>query len=206
LAQETSGRWESVAKLALLTCLIMPSTVLIHELAHLSIPLGLGLPAQLHPGSISGGAQIGKAPDGMVALQTGAGPLASLLMSLAGAVLWSRDKRRLWALAVAISSASRFVMSSLYLGARLLFLVEGRPYVAHPNFDEQNFAAALSVPTPPVALAATLYLFGLACWLLRNIEGRRRIPLALALVAGMAIGMTLWVTVAPPVLVTVPGR
>jgi cytochrome bd-type quinol oxidase subunit 2 len=206
MAQAKSDRWIAAAKLALLSLLIIPLTVLIHELGHFAVPLLLGLPAQLHPSSISGGAELNKAAGWMVALQTGAGPLASLLMSLAGAALYGRDPRRLWALAVAICAASRFIVTSAYLGARLLFLLQGRVYAAHPNFDEHNFAVAAGLPPLLVAAAATLFLFGLIFWLLRRTEKRRRLPFALALAAGIGAGATLWVMLAPPVLATVPGR
>ncbi|MDB5694089.1 MAG: hypothetical protein JWO81_3152 [Alphaproteobacteria bacterium] len=206
MAQAKSDPWIAAAKLAFLSLLIMPLTVLIHELGHFAVPFLLGLPAQLHPSSISGGAELNKAPGWMVALQTGAGPLASLLMSLAGAALYGRDPRRLWALALAICPASRFAVTTTYLGARLLFLLEGRFYAAHPNFDEHNFAVASGLPPLLVAAAATLFLFGLIFWLLRRTERRRRIPFALALAAGIAAGATLLVTLAPPVLASFPGR
>jgi hypothetical protein len=206
LVRTTKDDWIRSAKLALLSFAIMPLAVLIHELGHFSIAILCGLPAQLHAASVSGGAALGRAPGWMVACQTGAGPLASLLMSIGGALLYSRDRRRLWALALAVSAASRFLMPTAYLGARLLFLLEGRIYAAHPVFDEHDFAMALGLPPLLVAGAATLFLFGLVSWLLRQTEKGRRLPFALALIAGIGAALTVWIAITPPILLSYPGR
>lgn len=142
----------------------------------------------------------------MTACQTGMGPLASLLMSIGGALLYSRDRRRLWALALAASAASRFLMPAAYVGARLLFLLERRTYAAHPVFDEHDFAVALGLPPLLVTGAAALFLFGLAFRLLRQTEKGRRVAFALALIAGIAAGMTVWIAITPSILLSYPGR
>src|SRR3954447_10435895 len=91
LVGRTKDDWIGSAKLALLSFVIMPLAVLIHELGHFSVAILAGLPAQLHAASVSGGAELGRAPGWLVACQTGAGPLASVLMAIGGALLYSRD-------------------------------------------------------------------------------------------------------------------
>jgi uncharacterized membrane protein YfcA len=206
LGQRASGDWIRSAKLALLSFLILPLTVLIHELGHFSIAVLSGLPAQLHASSVSGGAELGRAPAWMVACQVGAGPLATLLMSIGGAILYGRDPARHWALALALSAASRFLMPTAYLGARFLFLIEGRNYTGRPVFDEHDFAVAVGLPAPIVAAAATSFLFGLTYWLLRRTDRKRRLPFALALIVGIGAGSLFWPAIAPPLLASYPGR
>jgi hypothetical protein len=205
VAHAKSDRWIEAAKLALLAMIIMPVTVIIHELGHFATPLLFSLPAQLHPGSVSGGAELDHAPAWMVALQTGGGPLMSVLMGLGGGALYHRDPRRLWAMALAASAISRFVMDIAYLGARFLFLLEGRVYAARPEIDEYRLAEALALPPPLVSGAAAAFFLGLIWLLLRRTQARRRLPFVLALIAGIALGTNLWFMLAPPVLVSAAG-
>ena len=204
--REGSNRWIAAATLALLAFILMPVTVVVHELAHFTMALAFGLPAQMHPGSTSGGAELGNAPGWMVAFQTGAGPAVSLLIGVGAGGAYARDPRRLWALALAAGGLSRFVMDIAYVGARLLFLIEGRRYAAQPVFDEYEFAASLGLAPLLVTSIAVLCLFGLAWWLLRRTERRRRLPFAIAAIAGIVAGANLWFALAPPVLLSIGGR
>jgi hypothetical protein len=203
---ESSNRWMAAATLALLSFIFMPVTVIVHELAHFTMALAFRLPAAMHPGSTSGGAELGNAPGWMVALQTGAGIAISLLIGLAGSAAYARDPRRLWALALAAGALSRFVMDVGYVGARMLFLIEGRPYTSQPVFDEYEFAASLGLPPLLVTSVAMLCLFGLVWWLVRRTERRSRLLFAIAAIAGVAAGANLWFALAPPVLLASGGR
>jgi uncharacterized membrane protein len=141
-----------------------------------------------------------------VALQAGAGPIATIMMSVAAAYLFDRDRRRLWALAVAVAAASRFLVTTGYLIIRLFLLVMGIEFGGSPNFDEHNVAQALGLPSPILALAATLFLFALLIWLLRRVERGRRLIYLLATAGGVAAGFLLWVVLAPVPLMTIAGR
>lgn len=206
LVQRTRDDWLESAKLAALSFLLLPLAVFLHELGHFSIAILSGLPAQLHATSVSGGAELNAAPDWLVACQTAAGPLASLMMSIGGTILYSRDADRRWALALALGAASRFLMPAAYLGARLLFLVQGRVYAAQPVFDEHDFAAAVGLPPPVVTAAATLVLLGVIYWSFRQTERGRRIPYAVALLLGISAAYISLVAIAPPILASYPGR
>src|SRR3954453_21287024 len=174
MAERRSG-WSTVGKLALLTLLLTPVTILIHEFGHLVVPLVFGLPGQLHPGSVSGGAALGAQPAWMVALQAGGGPLMTVLMGAGGATLYRRDRHRLWALAFAAAAISRLLVSVAWLGVRLFLLVIGRPYGARPNFDEHALAQACGISPLVTALAAALVFFEIFYWLVRSIERGRRL-------------------------------
>src|SRR3982750_2967167 len=120
--------WGDVGKLALLAFVFTPVTIQLHEFGHLIVPLLAGLPAELHPGSISGGAELGAQPAWLVALQAGGGPLVTVLMGVTGATLYARDRNRLWALAFAAAAINRLLVATAWLGIRLFLLVIGKPY------------------------------------------------------------------------------
>jgi hypothetical protein len=197
-----AGRWSDAAKLALLTLLATPLTILLHEIGHFVVPLVAGLPAQMHPTTVSGGAMLGRVPSWLVALQAIGGPIVTLMMGLIGAVLFARNPRRLWALAFAFAAVSRFIVTTAWLGLRLLLAALGRPYAGKPNFDEYNLAIALGIPAMLTALAATLILAAFAYWLLRHVPRNRRLVYLIAMTAAAVVGNILWPMLAPGVLAT----
>lgn len=199
---DANGRWADAAKLAAWTALMVPLTILIHELGHFSVGLATGLPVELRPTSVSGGAEPGAAADWLVALQAGAGPIVTVVMALVFAALYRSDPRRLWALAGAVAAASRLLVTTAFLGMRLLLLVLGRPFQGTPNFDEHNVARALGLPPMLMAAAASLFLIALYAWLLRRIARGRRLPFVLASIAGVAAGAVAWSVLPPPVLLS----
>jgi hypothetical protein len=198
-------RWRAAARLGLLTLLLTPVTILLHELGHFALPLLADLPAQLHPTRVSGGASPGtSAPSWMIATQAGLGPAATVLMSLIAGALFRRDRRQLWALAFAVAAASRFLVTTFYLGLRLVVLALGLPHSGKPNFDEYNLARALGFPSEIAAAIATLFLFGVLFWLMRQVEKGRRLIYFVAMAAGIVAGNIAWAGLAPPVLATLP--
>ncbi|HEX8240299.1 MAG TPA: hypothetical protein VF574_11220 [Allosphingosinicella sp.] len=195
-----NGRWAGSAKLALICLALTPVTIVIHELGHFTVALLSGLPAELHATSVSGGASPGSgAPASLVAMQAGAGPMLTILMSLAGALLYRRG-RSLWALAFAFAAASRLIVPTAYLAIRLLFIVLGRPFGGRPVFDEYLLARALGILPELAALAATLFLATFLGWLLRRPEPGRRLLYLLALTAAAFAGNLLWPALAPGTL------
>lgn len=202
---ERHGRWSDTAKVAAWAIVLGPATVVLHELGHLAVAAASGLPAQLHPVSVSGGWEQGEANGGLAALQSAAGPAVSVAIALLGALLYARDTRRLWALAAALAAVGRMLVTTLYLGVRLQLAVTGQAYEGSPNFDEHNVATGLGMPPPLIALCATAFLFGIVYWLLRVTPRGRRILFSLALVGGLAVGLALWTMVAPEVLLSLPG-
>jgi hypothetical protein len=199
-----SGARREAGLLALLTLLMTPVAILLHELGHFATPLFFDLPAQLHPTRVSGGAGLGSGlPAWMIALQAGGGPLVTILMSLGAAWLYIREPRRLWALALAIAVAGRLLVTTAYLGLRLVLLILGTPYSGQPNFDEYNLARALGITPELVVLAATAFLLGLFYLLLQRLDRGRRILFLIASMAAYALANLLWASYAPPVLATI---
>lgn len=200
---EARGRWRDSGKLFGLALLLTPVTILIHELGHFAVPLMFDLPAQLRPTTVSGGAGAGSGhPAWMVATQAGGGPLLTVAMGLVGARLFSRDRRRLWALALAVAAVSRLLVTTGYLGVRLLFALQGRAFSGTPNFDEYNVARALAFSPVIAAGVATGFLVLLLYWLFRWVERGSRLPFAAALTLAIGIGSVAWPALAPSVLAT----
>ncbi|HEY5721854.1 MAG TPA: hypothetical protein VIT45_05985 [Allosphingosinicella sp.] len=189
------------AVLGLLAFAFTPVTILLHELGHLAIAFASGLPAELHPASVSGGAHVGSGqPSALIALQAAGGPLVTVAMSLAAGLLYVRNPGRRWALAFAVAAASRLFVAAAWLVLRLVLLVLGRPYGGTPNFDEHNAARALGWPPEIAAMAATLFAVGLVAWLARHLTRGRRIAALAAMAAGIVAANVLWPMVAPGVL------
>jgi hypothetical protein len=196
--------WGETGRLFLLAVLLTPLTIFIHELGHFAIPIIFDLPAQLHPTTVSGGAEPGSGASGwMVAAQAGGGPLATVLMAIAGGSLFSRNRKRLWALAAAVAAASRMLVTTGYLAVRLLLAVLGTKFGGTPNFDEHNVAAALGFSPVIISIAASGFLALLLFWMFRRMESGSRILFALALGLGIGLGGFAWTTLAPPVLATI---
>ena len=200
---EARGRWKDSGRLFGLALLLTPVTILIHELGHFAIPMIFDLPAQLRPTTVSGGAGLGSGhPAWMVAMQAGGGPFLTVAMGLVGAGLFSRDRRRLWALAFAVAAVSRLLVTTGYLAVRLLFAVQGRTFPGAPNFDEHNIARALGFSPVIASIFATGFLALLLFWLFRRVERGSRLPLAAALALAIGIGNAAWPAFAPSVLAT----
>jgi hypothetical protein len=186
--------------------LLTPLTILVHELGHLAVAYLTGLPAELHPTAVSGGADYRNTSHPMMGLQAGAGPLVTIVMGLIAARLFARDRSRLWALAFAVAAVSRMVVTTGYLGVRLFKFVLGQPFTNNPNFDEHHVGTAAGIPPILVSAVASAFLFALLYWLLRRVPRGRRILFIIAVTVGIVAGSALWSLLMPPVLLSVPGR
>ncbi|HEX8528297.1 hypothetical protein, partial [Allosphingosinicella sp.] len=194
------GQWSEAGRLFLLSLLLTPVTIVIHELGHFAVPLIFDLPAQLHPTRVGGGASPGSGnPAWMVAAQAGGGPLLTVVMGLVGGWLFSRDGRRLWALAFAAAAVSRLLVTTGYLAVRLLFAVQGRRFNGTPNFDEHNIARALGFSPVIASIVATGFLALLLFWLFRRVERGSRLLFAFTLTLAIGIGNVAWPAMAPSV-------
>ena len=174
---------------------LAPAGVLIHELGHFAVARWLGFgEARISATGVTGGATLGASPDGMVALQSGAGPLLTLLLL---GLAWLRLRRgySAWAVALAATAPLRFFVDLVFVGTRLWLAVRGVA-PGTPNFDEYNFARAVGLPPVVVAVAAAVVLIGTAAWLWRLMKRRRLLLLPLG--AGAFAGLYLWVQFAGP--------
>ncbi len=195
--------WRDLLALAGWGALLAPSAIILHELGHFCVGLGLGFPVRMNPGSVSGGPEIGLAADTAVALQASAGPLVTIaLMGIAAWGLTSRP-RSLWAFALAITAPIRFLVGGTYLFWVAKAWFDGTAFQGAPNFDEYNAATALGLS--PVWLVAIQFCALLAYWLwtmTRPMPAGRIASLSSALVGGVA-GMALWMgLIGPAILAT----
>jgi hypothetical protein len=196
--------WAEAGRLFLLALILTPVTIVIHEFGHLAIPAFFDLPAQLHATSVSGGAAPGSGnPSWMVAAQAGAGPLLTVLTALAGSYMFSRDRRKLWALAAAVAAVSRMLVTTGYLAIRLVLAVLGVKFGGTPNFDEHHVAVALGFSSVITSMAATGFLALILFWTFRCVERSSRIGFALTLTAAIGLGNVAWPALAPPALASI---
>ena len=196
--------WRGLGTLALLSVVLTVVTTLIHEFGHLLVPIGYGLPAELHPSSVSGGAIEGsRAPIWMQALQAAGGPILTFVMTVTGLILHRRRPRSLFLTAFVLAAASRLATSVLYLGLRAFVAMLGRPFTGNPNSDELKVAEILGLSPIPVTIAVTVF-FAVVIWLTvsRLPRGRRTIGF---LVMAASIGATTfaWPALAPDPIATV---
>lgn len=191
-------RFGHYVKLAAWSALMTPLSVLLHELGHFTIARAFGYPARLKATSVA--ADLDRAPEWIQLLQSTAGPLVTLVITIIAASLYSRRPSRRWALSLAVAAPHRYLVVSAYLGALGAVTLLGGRMGGTPNFDEYNTARAAGAPIIAVAIAITLALILYWIWLVRRIPRGSRIGSILAIVAGAGAGMYSWVAVAPPVL------
>jgi hypothetical protein len=182
------GRWSAAARLGAISAALTPPTIILHELGHFIVPLAFNRSARLYPTHVSGG-MLPSDPLWMQAAQSGGGPLVTLIMAVAGNIVYRRTGN-LWVLALTIAAVSRWLTSPIYLGMRGLFAAMGRPFRGSPNFDEFSLARILGLNGSWAAVAVTVILIA-TLWLLFSVVPRGRRWLYAASGALGVIGMNL---------------
>lgn len=138
----------------LLAFLLTPLTIFLHELGHFLLALQSSRPAQLHLTSVSGGATTADAMWLQAAQQAG-GPLITLLLTVAGLIVFKRGGRP-WAFALVVAASSRFATHLGYLGVRALLLAMQKPFGSKPNVDELVFARILGLSEPLISASVVM--------------------------------------------------
>jgi hypothetical protein len=187
-------------KLAGWAALLGPAGIVLHELGHFAVGWFLGFPVRLNVGSVSGGPELGAAPDWAVALMASAGPLVTIALMAIAAIGLMRRPLSKWALALAITAPLRFLVGGTYLYWVIKAWLENSVFSGTPNFDEYN--AALALGLSPVWLLA-VQMIALVCYWLwsasRPSRGRRLLNVGSVLIGAMA-GITIWMALAGPAL------
>ncbi|WP_176472929.1 hypothetical protein [Sphingomonas lenta] len=149
--------------------------------------------------SVSGGAEPGTAPAWEVAVQAGAGPAVTMLLTVAAIATARRGGSRSAAFALAAVAPVRMLMAPIGLltwSLAALDLVRA----GRPNFDEYNFAIAVGAPTPAILLPSSLFLGWAWLRVWRQLPSPRPVHI-LWLVTGMVAGLAGWVKLVGPVAV-----
>lgn len=197
-ARHARGR-QAYLPLAVWAFLLAPLAVLLHELGHWVAGRIMGYEVLLEVGSVSGGAKLGAAPGGDVALQAGAGPAVSVALTLLALAFIRRGSVAPWALALAAAAPVRFLVVVVALVVDLVVAVLGGTR-GIPNFDEYNLAAGLAVPAYPLFLAVVIFMLWTWWFVWKRLPGRRWLSL-LSLVVGAGVGLALWFQIiGPPVV------
>ncbi len=146
--------------------------------------------------SVAGGAQLGRDPDWMVAVQSGAGPFVTVAIVLFAASHLRRRPGKRWALALAATAPLRFLLGGSYLMlSAYIWWVDGT--MGGADFDEAKVAEALGVALPLVLALQMLLLIGFWAWLITTIPPGKRILSLVAMLAGAFPAIGLWMAVGP---------
>lgn len=180
--------------------LLAPVGVVVHEFGHYLAALLLGYEdAVLRSANVGGGAKLGNAPDWHVAVQSGAGPLATVLLIALAWPLLRRPHAPACAIALAATAPLRFLVGAVFLGVGFYLLVTGAQRGA-ANFDEFNLARALGIPVEPLLVAELILLVAVWLKVIRtSLAGRRWIG-PLSLIAGGTLGLVVWMNWLGPLL------
>ena len=183
----TPVRW------ALAAAILLPATVLLHELAHFGVAHALGFPdVLLYPTYVRDGAEAAGFPAWQRGMRAAAGPVVTWVMIVAGVLGARKRPGAVWPTTLGLVAPVR---SALVAGGLLAAAALGRPLVA-ANLDEVDAAMLLGVPAAPILLASGVASL-LAWWLVtRTLPPGRRLRIIGAVAAGGAAGLGLYLAMA----------
>lgn len=208
------GRWHLAAIWIAGAALSAPIGIVLHELAHYSAATAFGLPgvsmnyasiniagaeefwSRMAAGNRAGAAEI--APLHQIGIVTILGPLSTVVLSLAAALLLRAKPDAGLASALLAGLALTAGVRSL---TGLFYIVHVRSSVpdASPNFDEFNAARAFNVPVDFVVWPMVLGL--VLCWLIALPHLRPHLAVKLpAVLIGTAVGIAIWFITGPLLL------
>lgn len=179
---------------------LVPVTIILHELGHYILGLVFQFPdLQLHYGSVSHNASAQDFPDWQLALQAGAGPVVTTLMTLIPCYLVSRKKSDIILTTLGLVAPIRFLVGSVYLFWLITVFFLGGTMGAS-NFDEYNIANFSPIPLVLLLGIETVIMLGTWWFLGKNIPEKGRVFFILSIIAGIAVGSYLWLLWIGPIL------
>ena len=201
MQDQSSGRsWVNRTAPWIAWCvLLVPLTIVAHEVGHYSVARFLGFSnPTLHYSSINPGDVSGK-PASLSGIVGLAGPAVSALLALfACGWILARGPAR-WAFALAISAASRFLVGVPYTVISFVVRLMGGSTRA-PAFDEYKAGTALGWSGDALLASTAIVLVGvLLCIGFKLPRGERSVAWP-GLLLGTALGWALWMLLLGPVL------
>lgn len=189
--------WRAMLAWAGSAAVLAPLAILVHELGHYLVGQALGLEGlQFHHASVSHAGWPADAPQWQRAALPAAGPLVTLAIVFASAVLatW-RPSLAPFALALALGAGVR----SVALGIGFL-VVQLRHPGAVGDFDEFNAASALGLPPGLVVALNVAAIVAAWAWCIRRTPAGHRVAAVAVSAAGAAAGIALYMGLVGPAL------
>jgi hypothetical protein len=202
-------RWQRWLRWVGFAALAAPLGLVLHELGHYLTYRAFGFTdVALHSTSVSLGrgeifwqfiraddfaAAANVYPLGQVALAAAMGPLVSAFLTVMCCLIASR-KPHPFVVSLGLFSPLQFVGGLIYLPASFFRKLE------RASFDELNVARLLGIPVEIFILLGAFLLVGGTFWLLRCIPKGNRLFAVSAIIAGVIVGLGVYLTLLAPAL------
>ncbi|WP_271077610.1 hypothetical protein [Aurantiacibacter sp. MUD61] len=174
-------------------------TIFLHEAGHYLAGLGFGEEVWMTAASVESNTPASEYPPLQRAIQTGMGPVVSIILTLIGLALIKRSPG--FGAALAVTAPARFIFSVGFLGVLAYRAIKGLP-APSPSFDEYTVASAFDMPVWPLLVAELLFLIFVAAKVHRALPQRKKWIAWLALVIGTIVGGYLWLAMLGPALLS----
>jgi len=178
---------------------LAPVTIVLHELGRLFVARAVGFPdPTLHFNSVDPGLADGL-PQAALGLSTLAGPVVSAALALGACVWIFWCAATPWAIALAVTAVSRFVVGVPYTIVNVCARLSGSQ-LAPPEFDEYKAGAALAW-SGDALMACTSLLPAVEFWTVnRHLRAGERVAAWSGLLIETTVGWASWMLGAGPAL------
>lgn len=197
--QSTGSAASRFAALLFVWALVLAGpTIFLHEAGHYLAGLAYGEDVRMTASSVISDTLATDYPPVQRVVQTGMGPMTSVVLTLIGIALIGRF--RAFGSALAVTAPARFIFSAGFLGVLAYRALSGLPPPS-PSFDEHTTMTAIGLPLWPLLVIELLFLI----WVWRRVhrampDGRRRLAWG-ALIAGTVAGIFAWLGLVGPALI-----
>ncbi|EAQ30662.1 hypothetical protein NAP1_07780 [Erythrobacter sp. NAP1] len=196
--QWTSSAAGKFAALLFFWSLVLAGPVIfLHEAGHFLAGLTYGEDVRMTASSVISNTPATDYPPLQRVVQTGMGPIVSVVLTLIGIALIGRF--RAFGLALAITAPARFIFSVGFLGVLAYRALSGLPPPS-PSFDEHTVMTAIALPLWPLLVGELIFLIWVWRTVHRAMPDKRRWLAWGALIAGTVAGIFAWLGLVGPAL------